>query len=349
MKVAEVREEAGLRQLREAWERLLCESASRTIFSSWEWAEAWWSAYGTPGDLRIMTVSDDNGVLRGIAPLRCQTVKRYGQAVRALSLVGDGSIGSEPNDSDYLDFIVSRNYEKPVIEALYKHWEDLLGRGGVLLLNEIPETSPSLSALGEVAESRGLYWGETEVSCATVRLPQTWEDYQRTLQPRFRTKVRSVLRNLEGRPEVRFRFCDDPQELDRMLPALFDLHTRRWAREGKPGVFGWDRKRDFYFELSRLLLDRQWLRLSWLEWKGQVLACQYGFTYNGTYSQLQEGYEPAADHWNLGIGLRAWSIREFLREGIAGIRFFGRCEPAQERLGRDHQNESSPPDRQAEP
>lgn len=159
MKVAEVREEAGLQQLRETWERLLCESVSRTIFLTWEWAEAWWSAYGTPGDLRIMTVSDDNGVMRGIAPLRCQTVKRYGQAVQALSFVGDGSIGSDFNDSDYLDFIVSRSYEKPVIEALYKHWEESLGCGDVLLLNEIPETSPNLTALKEGAKSRGMHWG----------------------------------------------------------------------------------------------------------------------------------------------------------------------------------------------
>ena len=42
MKVAEVREQAGLHQLRESWERLLGESASRTIFLTWEWAEAWW-------------------------------------------------------------------------------------------------------------------------------------------------------------------------------------------------------------------------------------------------------------------------------------------------------------------
>ena len=38
--------------------------------------------------------------------------------------------------------------------------------------------------------------------------------------------------------------------MDRLLPVLFDLHTRRWAEEGKPGVFGWDRKREFYSGLS---------------------------------------------------------------------------------------------------
>jgi peptidoglycan/xylan/chitin deacetylase (PgdA/CDA1 family) len=166
-------------------------------------------------------------------------------------------------------------------------------------------------------------WRETDVGCAMVRLPETWDEYLRMLQPRFRTKVRSVLRNLEGRPEVRFRFCEDAGELERVLPSLFDLHTRRWAEEGKRGVFYWDRKRRFYFELSRVLLDRGWLRLSLLEWNGRILACQYGFAYNGTYFQLQEGYEPASEHWNLGIGLRAWSIREFLKQGLREYDFLG--------------------------
>ena len=107
------------------------------------------------------------------------------------------------------------------------------------------------------------------------------------------------------------------------MPVLFDLHSRRWQAEGKSGVFSDPRKRKFYRELSALLLDRGWLRFSWLEWNGRVLACQYGFTYNGVYFQLQEGYEPASEHWNVGAGLRAWSIREFLTQGIREYDFMG--------------------------
>ena len=120
---------------------------------------------------------------------------------------------------------------------------------------------------------------------------------------------------------MRFAFCDDRSQLERLLPALFDLHTRRWNHDGRPGVFGWDRKRRFYAELSPLLLDGGSLRLSWLEWNGRVLACQYGFVHGTTYLHLQEGYEPASEHWNIGVGLRAWSIREFLREGMTEYDF----------------------------
>jgi peptidoglycan/xylan/chitin deacetylase (PgdA/CDA1 family)/CelD/BcsL family acetyltransferase involved in cellulose biosynthesis len=317
MNVVEIRRDAELHELKPAWEALLRDSASDTIFLSWEWATAWWSSYGQPGELRLLTVFDDNGELRGIAPLRCQSVRKYGQTVSALSFVGDGS-----NDSDYMDFIVASGYEKPVMEAFFAHWRKELDRGTVLLFNEIPESSPNLAVLKTLAEPSVL-WKETAVPCGAVRLPQSWEDYLSMLRPRFRTKIRSVLRNLESRPEVQFGFCKDPEQIQRMLPVLFDLHARRWAQDGKPGVFGWDRKRDFYLALSSQLIERGWLRLSWLEWNGRVLACQYGFAYRDTYFHLQEGYEPASEHWNVGLGLRAWSVREFLKEGIREYDFLG--------------------------
>ncbi len=47
MKVVEIREESEFAQLRSGWEGLLRDSGSNTIFLSWEWARAWWGAYGT--------------------------------------------------------------------------------------------------------------------------------------------------------------------------------------------------------------------------------------------------------------------------------------------------------------
>jgi peptidoglycan/xylan/chitin deacetylase (PgdA/CDA1 family)/CelD/BcsL family acetyltransferase involved in cellulose biosynthesis len=323
MKVVELRTEAEFERLRGDWDRLVCASASRSIFVTWEWMQAWWSAYGAPGQLRILTAFDETGELRGIAPLWSLTLRQYGQSVPALALVGDGLLGSVNNDSDYLDLILAPGYERQVMEAFHRHWEHAFADGTVLLLNEVPETSPALAVLKEMADSRGMHWASQRVPCASVTLPGTWEDYLRALQPRFRTKIRSVLRNVESRSEIRFGFCAGMEEAQRLLPALFDLHTRRWARETKPGVFGEEKKRAFYERLSRHLLERQWLRFSYLEWNGQVLACQYGFVYGKTYSQLQEGYEPASEHWNLGVALRAWSIREFLKEGITEYDFLG--------------------------
>jgi peptidoglycan/xylan/chitin deacetylase (PgdA/CDA1 family)/CelD/BcsL family acetyltransferase involved in cellulose biosynthesis len=318
MKIVAIRSESELEALKPAWNALLETSASNTIFLTWEWIIAWWSAYGNPEDLRVLTAWDESDTLRGIAPLRRTTLRGYGQTAEAYSFIGDGS-----NDSEYLDCIIASGYEEKVMTAFCGHWSQELSRGGVLALQEMPSNSANLPWFRKLAESNDMLLLETAIPCGTVQLPDTWESYLATLKPRFRTKVRSVLRDMEGSSEVSFGFCRTDEDLEQVLPVLFDLHMRRWKQDGKPGVFGWRSKRDFYFALSKLLLKRGWLRLSWLAWNGRILACQYGFAYDGIYFHLQEGYEPASEHRSIGIGLRAWSIRELLQQGVRQYDFLG--------------------------
>lgn len=306
MRIREFRNEAEFQELKPLWDALLRASPSNTIFLTWEWIAAWWSAYGEQGQLRVLAAFDDEGKLQGVAPLRRSEVRRYGQSVPVLSFVGDGS-----NDTDYLDFVIAAGSERLVLEEFRKHLD-----GELLWLNEIPESSPNLPLLEEFGKAPHMLFAESDVPCATVPLPNDWENYLGRLRPRFRTKIRSVLRELEGRSDVRFAFCDGVDQVRGMLPTLFDLHTRRWEADGKPGVFGWDKKREFYAAMAIPMLERGWLRFGWVEWKGTILACQFGFLYDGKYFLLQEGYEPASEHLNLGVALRAWSIREFIQAGV---------------------------------
>ena len=225
MKVIEIRGEKELQDLRAEWNALLAGSGSNTIFLTWEWAWAWWSAYGTPSELRVLKVQDEAGVLCGIAPLRSKVLKRYGQSVEALEFIG---YAPSDCDSDYLDFISAPGQEQPVMAALEGHWRERVASGTVLLLNEIPETSPNLPWVYGMAELAGMDKIESDVACATVKLPETWDAYLAMLKPRFRTKVRSVLRNLENRAEVSFHFCRTMEDVERLLPVLYELHERRW-------------------------------------------------------------------------------------------------------------------------
>jgi CelD/BcsL family acetyltransferase involved in cellulose biosynthesis/peptidoglycan/xylan/chitin deacetylase (PgdA/CDA1 family) len=318
MKVVELQREEELARMRAAWTQLLERSASKTIFLTWEWVHEWWRAYGTPGELRVWLAYDAQGTLRGIAPLRVRTLTAYTRPYTTLIFLGDGS-----NDSEYLDVIAEAGCERDVMEAFSARFAAEAQHGTVLRLNEIPATSPNLALIGEMARSRRWLLQESEAPAGTVLLPGNWEDYLRLLKPRFRTKVRSVLNKFESRSDVNFGVAKTVQEVEALLPVLFDLHTRRWVHDGLPGVFGWRQKRDFYHGLSPELLKRDWLRFSWLAWDGKVLACQYGFRYGCTYLHLQEGYEPASEHWNIGIALRAWSIRQYQAEGIREYDFLG--------------------------
>ena len=296
-----------------SWNTLLRASASDTIFLTWEWAWSWWTSYGQANNLRILIIYDEANTLRGIVPLHRRTQQRHLQTVDTLAFIGDGS-----HDSDYLDIIAEKGYEPAIVDAIFRHLEN-----EVLILNGAPEASPVVSLLCQGAASRGWLCAEVATPCSTVKLPDKWDSYLANLRPRFRTKVRSVLRNLESRPEVRFRRCASTEGVDQILPALFELHKRRWQHEGQPGVFGGPAKRTFYSLLSNLLSEREWLYVTALDYNGTPLACQYGFVYNNTYFHLQEGYEPDSEHWSVGLGLRAWSIRNLLDLGVREYDFLG--------------------------
>ena len=316
MTVSEVRTVEQFNSLRVEWNELLRQSGADTVFLTHEWLSEWWEAYGTVGDLRILLARDASGMLRGIAPLRRRAVRRYGRTFEVFTFVGDGS-----GDSDYLDFIVHKDDEESVMGAFFRALKPYSDRGVVLEINTTPESSGAYGLVRRFAESTGMVWSEIDIPCSTVALPPTWDAFLKTLASRFRTKIRSVQRAVREQAAVRFEMCHTPAQLQEYLPALFDLHTRRWAKSAKPGVFGGDDKRQFYKGMSQAMLDRGELVFSALRWQDKILACQYGFVHGQVYSQLQEGYEPESEHWNLGLALRAWSIERLLEAGVTEYDF----------------------------
>ena len=50
-------------------------------------------------------------------------------------------------------------------------------RGTLLMLNEIPENTPNLPVLRDLAASQERIWTETTAPCASVHLAHQWEEY----------------------------------------------------------------------------------------------------------------------------------------------------------------------------
>src|SRR5206468_12614456 len=95
-----------------AWNRLLAESSSDTIFLTYEWVLAYlrWIARGaTP----MVLVARDGDDLVGIAPLMVTERSEGGSPVRRVEFIG------VPN-SDYSDFI-ARGDDPVVLQAFFRH------------------------------------------------------------------------------------------------------------------------------------------------------------------------------------------------------------------------------------
>ncbi len=313
---------AELQTLYPAWRELLAHSAADTIFLTPEWTEAWLDAYGTGDGLRAVAVYRGDRLI-GLAPLALRSAGRREVPLQArLCFVADGS-----GDSDYLDVIAARGEERAVVEAVMAEVTAMGDRWHALAWNEIPQTSPTLAALRGWLDARGWFVETQDVPCARVDLPDTWDAYLKTLKPRMRTKVRSLLKKADGDPELVFDWCTDAADLPERLESLYALHQSRWELLGQNGIFTEPAKRAFYERLSRDFLAAGWLRFYSLRWRGQYIAHQFCFERGGTLSLLQEGFDKAWADAGVGNTLRALVFRDCIRRGVAVYDFLAGVTP----------------------
>ncbi len=308
MRIDCITTEAELQRLQPEWNALLHRSRADTVFLTWEWLWTWWLSYREHKQLRVLVARDENGVCQAIAPLYVEPHRLLGRMVRRLRLLGNGTY-----DSDYLDFIVPEDQQhltQLLLAAMTgrKDWD-------VAQLNEIPLSSPTAALLLERFSGPECYLDRMPVLCPAMALPDTWDQYVASLRPRFRTAVRSALRNLTELPGA-VETLTDAGQLPEWLDGLFSLHGERWQKVQQSGVFATAKKREYYRALSHTLLQNGWLYFTRWRVQDAVLAYQFGFIYQGCYYQLQEGFDPASAHIAPGVTLRAAMIRDLIAAGI---------------------------------
>ena len=321
LRVIPIKTELEFFGMQRAWNELLSKSRADTVFLTWEWLTAWWRAYGKNGELYILRVIDDDETI-GLAPFYRKTISKYGFSFQVLALIGDGSA-----DSDYLDWISEQGDEEIVARSLINFLVANTRFWDIILLNEIPETSLHHSFLRNLAQDKGWYYAHTIVPCAYVNLPSDWETYLRSLKPRMRTKVRSLMKHFEQIPNVRFDLCTHPDQIESRLQSLFALHTDRWRKVGEQGVFGSEAKQQFYLNMSKLFLSQGWLRFYSLAVDCNYLAHQFCFQYKQTIFLLQEGFDPKWDAHAPGNVLRAHVLRDSIQRDLLIYDFLAGVTP----------------------
>jgi len=329
IKIVPITSDVEFLGMEKEWNALLQESQTNAIFLTWEWLAAWWKAYGSGKELYILRiVRDGKGI--GIVPFYRKTISKYGFSFRVLALLGDGS-----SDSDYLDWISRKGEEEVVNDAVMNFLAKYCENWDLIILNEIPETSPHIPLFRQLTRQKGWYFDEAEVPCAYVNLPSDWEAYLRSLKPRMRTKVRSLTKQLEQNHKVWFDWCDKPDQLKPRLESLFELHKERWQQNGEHGVFVSQAKRKFYQEMSSLFLSRGWLRFYSLTVDNRYAAHQFCFEYQNRMFLLQEGYDPECAQHAVGNVLRAYVFRDAIDRRISVYDFLGGVTPHKLSWGSD--------------
>lgn len=282
----------SLEAARADWDRLA--EASGNPFLTWEWAAAWWDAYGD-GELRLFRCCRPDGEVAAVLPMyRART-----GPLRVLRFVGHGP-------ADVQGPICAPADVPAAAAALLRLLEEPAGRCDVLLAERTPVPHRMDELLGGTVI-------DTDAN-PELRVTVTWEEFVASGSRNFRDQVRRRERKLFREHAASFRLSDDPERLDDDMTTLFRLHAERWDGESTT-AFAPARER-LHRDFARRALERGWLRLWLLEIDGQAVAAWYGFRYGGAEWYYQSGRDPAWERSSVGFVLMAHTIRSALEDGL---------------------------------
>lgn len=309
------------------WDSILQSNPSLTIFSTPEWLNSWWNAYGTDKELVFLTLEEKN-LLAGVIPMYREPIGfPLPPHSYRLRLIGDGS-----GDSDNLDLPIFPRHEPAVMSALCD-WLSAQTTWSVCCLDTLPENSGALGFLIDELSRRQWPFRTARTSRWYIPLPDTWGAYVESLSPEFRPLLVRYPRRLESRHRCRFIQCRTRSDLQKYLPALFELHQKRWELVGESGSFAKEERKRFYERMSEAFLRRGWLEFWILELDGAVAAAQFCFQYNKSVYLLQEGFDPKYAKDKVGYALRSKMLQHFIQQHFDRYDFLGGTQAHKLRFG----------------
>lgn len=297
------------------WNRLLERSPSCNIFLTWEWMAAWLDIFGLKGEPFVLTVTDADGSLTGVAPLFSTRVRRGPFALRALRLLGTG-VGA-----DHMGFIWPSGQD--LTEQILLRLLDEDGRWDVFDFAWMDEDQArrALRAADRHRRTHASILTET-AKCPVLRLPSSWDAYVKTLSPSFRSGLRrSRLRLDRDHGPVEFRQVATEDEFETAWGALVSFHQERWRSRGLRGAFGDPLFTSFHRRFGAVALRKGWLRFYVLRAHEEIAATLYCFHFGSCVCYFQGSFNPAWSRYGPGRLLMAHAIRRAIEEGAAEIDF----------------------------
>ena len=237
-----VSNEFGLVALRPEWDELYRASgavrgADFNPFTRWSWMWTWWRSHVQRSrvrlpryELEVLVMRDRSDVVRSIVPFVRASWGVGPLSFRALRMFGFG-----PCTTDLRTPIIWPGWEEAAGDLLARH---LAGGSSpthdLCVLDGLPAAHPTTSRLEAWNQAGGWSWGPA-VPSYTMRLPDTWEEFRKSLRGHIRKSVRHAYNGLarDGH-EWTFDAITDPAEVQAALNTFLELHAARAKSEQGP-------------------------------------------------------------------------------------------------------------------
>ncbi len=323
--VTEYTEATAFEALASRWDALLEQCTTRTPFFTWQWQKLWWNCWKQNHHLRIITVGEENGRLRGIAPL----FEEKGNDTRKLMLLGSSDL------CDYLDCIIATGEEEVFYPTLLSYLAASSPEPITLNFNSLQAHSPTISFFQRASGKDGYSVDfHREDTAPGLDLPSDFELYLKMLSKKDRHEMRRKRRKAEQEQEVAFRNITDPSEVMDKLPHFLTLFRKSVKTKHD---FLTPERECFFQSLAEEFARKGWLEIFSLSFNERAVAYLFCFHYNGTRYLYNAAYDLDYSNLSPGIVVITYCLEDAISRGINRFDFLRGDETYKYRFGaRDH-------------
>ncbi len=319
MKVESIRTTTLPEGVKKEWETILARNPLRTPFLTPLWAELWLKHFGKSLDPRLLLFRDNDGPLQGLGFF----LESFREGKKGLTLLGNRDVW------DYRDLIIHPGKEEEIFQNL-----GLFFNGNpwdYIELDGIAESSPTAKVFPAVMESFGYRTAkENEETVINLSLPSTWEEFLKRLNGKDRHELRRKIRRIEKEGPCEWVGVSDSSSLEEKMGLFLELHRK--SRRDK-SEFMTSAMEAYFRNLARELCNEGWLDLSFLRFRGNIIAAFFSFDFAGAKFIYNSGYDPDFAWYSPGIVLAAYCIRAAIEKGVAQFNFLRGREDYKYHLG----------------
>lgn len=270
LEVQVVRGRDALNEVRDEWLSLL-PSGRWAPFLHPDWTAALWDSNWPHARVSVHVARRD-GVAVGVLPVCRRRMNQFGLFMPVTDALGGGR-------GDYSGLVVGDDPSPDVIGALIE--SALTESSGAFVIANMPKEEGWGDGIRSFLEQRGLKYVASDSTCLRVPFAETIEETRKGYSKSLRTDLRRQRKRLaEAKGELEFTVAGTVEEALSLLPALYDMHDRRWLEAGRPGTFSDPKARLFY----QYLVERMWekgLHFSYLRAGEEIVAFHLGLVGDG--------------------------------------------------------------------
>lgn len=234
--------------------------------------------------------------MKGISPLICRTVSRFGLAVRKIEFL--------ESPADYNDLLLG-NDSKEHIKAVVNYLEQTQKEWDIVDLRSLRDTGNAISVFEEALSASTLVYRRLP----EARCPYLLIDADAAgIVGRLSQSARRTLRNQQHRLDrmssegLRVRIIEHPENEPRLLEKFIALESQKRVQDKRiPPLFARDPQ--VFQSLFERLGPRGWVYAALMELGERAIAFQLGFRCGDALWDYSKAYDSAYSHLSPGTML----------------------------------------------